>query len=236
MNKKLLREFVRQIILERTAAQAPETAQLGSYAFPDKREEDDLPEEPNTQYEDELFDALQGHIVLNHYLPPDDAKTVQKFLKNGWYEDVFTPPSEDVLYRGMSLSTEELKKVLNDDIDDVKGEKPVNFVFKPRSGGGSSWTTDPEVAKNFAEMYTDDEKRWPVILIAKSADNFDSFVSGKPGSKGKGIYRLKDIARGTGFETENEVIGLGDIKVKKVSWNGPEDLRSETLAGAFEGD
>lgn len=221
MHKKLLKEFIRQFINE-SQPQAPADAPLGQYAFPTKRKAENLPQEPDTEYEKMLFKALQRHFEGKH-LSQEHIFKIQNFLKNGWYSNLFSPPSQEVIYRGTARSTSELKEMLGSKKKpDLDGESDVAYEYVPMSRSASSWTTDINVAWEFAESIAEQhpDTPWRVVLFASTSENPDLFVSCRPGITGNGIYGLDDVVH-SGLMNEEEVIALGNIAVNHVAWYKP---------------
>lgn len=186
--------------------EAPEGSPLGKFAFPLRRR--GVPPEPDTPEEKRLFNALVAHFVDNIKLNAKAAMGIKDLLSQGLYPEVFSPPDQEEVFRGMSVSKAWLSKTLGMAAKDIpaKGSKEVETTYTPRNGGGSSWT----VNKAITSKYFRDPSRVGVVLHARTADNPGSFVMGPDH-----LYRLDFIA---GFAYEKEVVGLGDIKIYKISW------------------
>jgi len=186
--------------------EAPEGSPLGKFAFPLRRR--GKPPEPDTPEEKRLFNALVAHFADNIKLNAKTAMSIKDLLSQGLYPEVFSSPDQEEVFRGMSVSKAWLSKALGMAAKDIpaKGSEEVGMTYKSRNGGGSSWT----VNKAITSKYFRDPSRVGVVLHARVADNPDSFVMGPDH-----LYRLDFIA---GFAYEKEVVGLGDIKVYKISW------------------
>jgi len=186
--------------------EAPEGSPLGKFAFPLRRR--GKPPEPDTPEEKRLFNALVAHFADNIKLNAKTAMGIKDLLSQGLYPEVFSPPEQEEVFRGMSVSKAWLSKTLGMAAKDIpaKGSEEVETTYEPRNGGGSSWT----VNKAITSKYFRDPSRVGVVLHARVADNPGSFVMGPDH-----LYRLDFIA---GFAYEKEVVGLGDIKVYKISW------------------
>ena len=186
--------------------EAPEGSPLGKFAFPLRRR--GKPPEPDTPEEKRLFNALVAHFVDNIKLNAKVAMGIKDLLSQGLYPEVFSPPDQEEVFRGMSVSKAWLSKTLGMAAKDIpaKGSKEVGTTYEPRNGGGSSWTVDKATTSKFFR----DPSRVGVVLHARTADNPGSFVMGPDH-----LYRIDFIAQ---FAYEKEVVGLGDIKVYKISW------------------
>lgn len=180
---------------------------LGKYAFPAYRK--GMPPEADTPGEEELFSAIDDHFFADKKLDAEHASQIQDMLSQGLYPRVFSPPGQEEIYRGMGVSQTWLAKALGVDVKDIpkKGSKEVEMTVAPKSGGTSSWTIDKAVSKKFSSRYSG---MISVVLYARSSDNPNKFIS-CPGY----IYKIGALDR---FSKEKEVIGLGGIRVYKISW------------------
>lgn len=186
-----------------TTADSP----LGKLAFPGARKNKSLPLEPNTNVENELFSDLKQHFEGDVMLSAEKARLVRKFLENGDYDDVFKEPTAKRVSRGMTVKRNWLETALNNQEDlKNKGSMEKSFTFTPNRGG-SSWTSDSNVAKKFSSDYEGDYR---VILYADVDKNPKRFISGP-----SGLYNIQGLDI---HDHEDESIGLGPIKVSKVSW------------------
>lgn len=189
--------------------EAPADAPLGRFAFPLKRR--GLPPEPDTAEEKKLFQALDAHFNDNLKLNKKAAAQIEDFLAQGLYPQVFSPPEEGEVFRGMGVSKQWLAKALSVSIKDIpkKGNQEISMTYSPKTGGVSSWTTSKTVSSKFSDS-SDKYNVVSVTLHARVSDNPNKFISGP-----EHLYKLDYIAQ---FANEKEVIGLGDIVVYKISW------------------
>lgn len=190
------------------AAEAPADATLGQIAFATKRK--DKPFELDTAEETRLYTALRRYFDENTPLDAKDVGTIKELLANGWYADVFAEPTANEVYRGMSVSEEWLQKITGQETLPEVGEADINVSFKPKNNS-SSWSTDSSMAEYFSIHPAQRGKGFKraVVLHANVADNPGNFVSAT------GLYGVEGLDEFTG---ENEVIGLGPIKIHKISW------------------
>jgi hypothetical protein len=191
---------------DRQKPEAPDTAPLQKYAFADQRP--DVPDEPNTSDEEQLFADLKRHFNDNVPVDKKSSQEIKGFLNNDMYGTVFHAPDVKMVYRGMAVDEKWLKSALNVDQIEDKGERQATFTFTPREHeGASSWTLSKDVADDFAQ---DSSMPYSVILAANISDNPDKFVTGPDG--------LYDVNGLNNFTTEQEVISLGDVKVAGIKW------------------
>jgi hypothetical protein len=198
---------------------------LEKYAFAPQRR-GKVPDEPNTKFESDLFRALKSHLEHVSALRPQYVQVVQQFLNNKQYTDIFHEPTQKQVFRGMAVTSQWLGNAINLDpyeIDNVNieiddegfpdsGSESAKFTFRPKNEGtGSSWTTDVQTAIDFGLGNIKSEKPWGIIMVANVADNENRFVECE-----NGIYDVEELDV---YDTENEVIALGDVKVSKLYWS-----------------
>jgi hypothetical protein len=168
---------------------------FGKIAFAPGRE--DIPDEmyeDNTAVESDVFDALYNHVGNNIKLSKSASGIIKNILLKGKYSDMFVKPKTEYVYRGMRLKYE-----LSDKI-----KQSSNFVFLPKDGTSSSWTSSISVAENFADFKYNKSS---IVLIASVLDNSNSFLD---------LINLYDIRLFNAYAHEKEVIGLGPITVKEL--------------------
>lgn len=202
-----------------------DTDPLGKYAFPqDRKLRNSVPYEKNTKLEDELEDAIENHFMASWPFTKDVANKLSELLSKNLYVDILKRPEVDVVYRGMSVSEQWIKRALelNDDeplSSSAEIEKRFTFLPKPMMGS-SSWTCDFGIARDFSissieksQYLTHGSARGKVthsiVLHAKLSENHNSFLSGEDG-----LYKLQHAS---GYQNEQEILGLNDIKVFKLS-------------------
>lgn len=189
-------------------------AGMGSYAFAPRRRKQ-VPVEQNTDKENDLWDSLDHHVETNR--PMEDSKTgaygFKNILKHGWYDSVINEPKVTYVFRGMALSRDELLGLgvtMKQLIAKSSDKTSVKATYRPLvTGQSSSWSDSLFSAKKFAQPRGTD-KPYIVVAVAKVADNHNSFMSGK-----NGFYNISGLDE---YAFENEVIGLGNIKVFEIHW------------------
>lgn len=168
---------------------------FGKIAFAPSRE--DIPDEMyehNTTIESKVFDALHNHIHNNIKLSKSISSVIKNILRKGKYSDMFVKPKTEYVYRGMRLKEDSSNKI----------KQSSNFLFLPKKGESSSWTSSISVAENFADFKYNKSS---IVLIASVLDNSNSFLD---------LRNLYDIKLFNSYAHEKEIIGLGPIKVKEL--------------------
>jgi hypothetical protein len=209
--KCLLEQHLR--LLEDHQPEGPGDGPLEQYAFAEERP-GQVPFEPDNEYEKKLYVKLRDHFVKGTHVTVDVAKDIERFLELNEYSTIFHAPEQNVVYRGMVVDDQFMIKALgvNDknDINPRDGRENMNFTFTPFSShGATSWTTSLSLAHEFSR-YVDTEHKWDLIMFAKVADNPNKFVECK-----KGLYNVKGF---NSYSEEDEVLGLGSIKVYRIVW------------------
>ena len=179
------------------------------FIFADERH-GQVPDEPDTQDEKALYDELKAHFVANEALSKDEASLIKRLMADGKYSTVLKKPAAEYVYRGMTVYDEYIRRALglgDDESLPRKGSKTASFTYTPRNGGGSSWSLQHESTHDFMGG----NKDYNVLLIARTSDNDGSFVSGPDG-----LYKVGELGK---HDKEQEVVGLGPIKVAKIIWN-----------------
>jgi len=187
---------------------------LGKWAFANARP-DVVPPEEDTAVEANLFKDLQDVFDGYGFLSPWQADMLKGFLESGLYSDVFGPPQESRIFRGMAVTEKWLMAALNlSKSDDLFGEgrSMAGFTFKPKSGS-SSWTYSQETARRFASTTSravTSTRSFEVLMTAQVSDNKNNLVSCQDG-----LYQIKAFEE---WSSEREVIGLGPVKVHQLDW------------------
>lgn len=138
-------------------------------------------DEPDTALEKKISVAIQKWFYGEG--SKDDAIQLFKYKKlfqaaKEKFPDVFAPPYDEEAYRGMSITAAQRDKIIDkgyigdeffhdrnwmviDKLFDYKGNKPVE-----------SWTTNPQIAINFAVRSAYEKKPVAVILETIIDDSF----------------------------------------------------------------
>jgi hypothetical protein len=182
---------------------------FGKYAFAANRSNKDggiarVPFEKNTKIEQQVYIALINHF-RGKPLSKGNANTIHKLLLTNQYSDIFNEPEKGVIYRGMTVTEKWISKLI--DVNSSKMTIEKEFTFEPKQGA-SSWTVSKNIATKFALKNVIDKKTYAIILIANVEDNKKQLLSSD-----KGLYYVEPL---NGYQNENEVIGLGSIKISGI--------------------
>jgi len=213
--EKILEPYIKEFevekrkIIKKNPPEAPEDAILNQYAFAEKRFQ--LPIEVDTAREQELYTALVAHFKDNTPIKQELANEISQILATDQYDSIFKKPTQEFVYRGMSVNKKWLMSALkidNQDDLDENGHKEASFTFTPKENRGvTSWSISREQALSFANS----DDGYSIFLVAATDDNPNKFVLG-PG----GLYKVP------GFDShtqEDEAIGIGQIKVTQIYWS-----------------
>jgi hypothetical protein len=186
-----------------------QNAPLGKVVFPSLRS--GVPLEKNTAVETTLQRAIYEHIVNNKSLKGKDAQIIKTLVSGNFYPKWFGEPSARTVYRGMHVPKSYIAKILKGDPDKdqvgTRGEVLLSWEFEPLNET-SSWTLDQETAvRSFTGGMGGDG--FGFLMTAKVSHNSGKFVD---------LSRLYGIEGFSGFSSEQEVIGVGNIKVTKIKW------------------
>ena len=204
-NKKLLK-------LNKIPQEAPEEEIINKYAFADQRK-NEVPPEPNNDVEQYFYDKLSGHFSSNSPISIKDTDTLRQILKQKLYKSIIHELTKTLMYRGMSVSSIYLKKLLgltkNDKLPEL-GAQDIDFTFEPKEGSGlSSWTESRSAAFLASKIYNTDYP-YTIVMVANTNDNPNRFIDCN-----NGLYNVKGF---DSYEHEREVLGLGNIQLSKVFW------------------
>ena len=190
--------------------EAPASAPFGEYAWGPRRE--GVPDEPDNELEQYVFDALKAHFATKHVgLPGQVSELLSSILATGWYQPVLHPPPRDVLYRGIKVrGRDALSAILEMEIEEDSGR--VDFdggrTFPVINGTSTSWSAKKGITRDFSER---GERGWGLTLVAEVGANPFRFLAG-PG----GLY---DVEGMSSYHLEKETVGLEPIIVSRVEWS-----------------
>jgi len=186
-----------------------------NYAFSDERQAlpNPPPPESNNFLESAALEKILSVINEEEKLDRKTSDLLNGMLRDGLYRDFLRSPDSEVVFRGMSVYPNELRK-LGIDQTPRPGEKievKGNFLFEPQGGLSSSWTTNRRIASQFSRFKpTTGEKssyKIEILMTAMVQKNPYSFLSLSP------FYPLMFSY---GYEEEDEVMGLGEIMFEKA--------------------
>jgi hypothetical protein len=164
--------------------------------------------EPDNKTERFVMRQLRSHFSNAKGITPKTASMLQAMLKNGEYKDFIVEPKNRVVFRGMRVPKAWVAKAIGEKaMYSIPLHKRVafekKFTFTPRRPV-ASWTSSIATAREFSEGSTD----YSVILHAAVDENPNKFIDCKRGLYGSTIA--------ADYEDENEVIGIGQVKVFKL--------------------
>jgi len=189
-----------------------EAGALDTVAFADEREYLGV-EEHDNEIEKRLYKNLGAYLRDNIPLDNSDVELIKKFIVSGEYEDVFKEPTSEYVFRGMAVGEEYIDEITPKfELSPDEGMTDVSYDFNPKYVEKvSSWTLDKSVARTtFGLEQVTKQKPYVLVLVARVSDNPNKFVSGPDG--------LYDVGGLQQFVDEQEVIGIGDIKVCRIVW------------------
>jgi hypothetical protein len=200
---------LKRLIKEELAAQAPEDAPLGQYAWPDERKLD--VDEPDTAIERQLLKAITIAIDDTHKPLSDEyALMLQDFIKKRYYSSVINEPGNVKLFRGIAVNGDYVRQ-LGGDTSLGYGVIDKTLSFKPKKLV-SSWSKKKQKAVEFAvdtmAFLRGQKEKFGIVLEADAQSNHGKFIDFKD------IYKLNDTVKA--FEAEAEALGIGDITINKI--------------------
>ena len=209
-------------------------------------------DEEDTTIEKILATQLAAHYQ-GTLLSTKHAGMIADLINKGSYPEIFRRYNEDALvYRGMLVDEMEFRKLYgaipergqgaakwhkepgewyrNRKLKKKKtGIRMTTFSptsrpdFKPDAFGkqgslASSWTVDLKVARGFALKHIDNvpANMLPVVFIAKANESKNMFIDSKP---------FYDYQFTGPYAVEQEVIGIGDIKLHEIMIAEPKEIK-----------
>ena len=164
--------------------------------------------EPDNKTERLVVRQLRTHFSNSKGITPETASMLQEMLKNGEYKDIISEPKNRVVFRGMRVPKAWVAKAVGDKaMFSIPLHKRAafekKFTFTPKRPV-ASWTSSIATAREFSQGSAD----YSVVLHAYVDENPNKFIDCK-----RGLY---DSTIAADYEDENEVIGIGQIKVFKL--------------------
>ena len=220
VDHRLLREAIRRMIQEEI--------DLGKIVFSPGRRDGVPTDEPNTQEEQDIFDALDKWVhdqsELSARALHDD---IPELMRDPRYSDFFhPPPAGRPIYRGLNnvswgkitdkwltgpANAAALDMLDNNTRDPGRAE--CDFVVRP-SGGWDSWTHELSVAKRFAAQSPQIVGQINLVLVAHPEDNDMKLFD-----LGDVQRKVPDLMFTRGVD-ESEVFALGPVRVSGIIWGG----------------
>ena len=210
--RRLIQEALR-------GAEAPEEAPLGQIAFsPHRLEKSIFKGEPNTPAEKALYQAFMDHLHANVPLSGEAAAMVKSLLSSGNYSKLFKEPSVATVYRGMTVSEDWLRGVLDLPLDEEispSGRAAVSYVLSPSRGDAMSWSRSKQTSNRFSMTKSGAKSKpdFEVVLVASVAENPGIFLDMT------GLYNVDEF---NAFRKEREIASMGDVTVSRIEWTSAQ--------------
>lgn len=234
MSPNNLKYLIKKIVLQELKVDEPEGGPYGRVLFSPQRT-DKVEEEPNTDEESKLFDAIKLHYLEG--VSEDLNKFYRKILaliKKGKYKNLLAPPPGFVYRLLNNVSVEDASKILGLSINKLKRQsEEFNLIRKKkvlrslsRKQQLQSWTLGPVSSTLSGTDYTN---LWPgkVMLLAKSSiTDGRFFMSPDFASKIVGLEK---------FSKEREVISIGPVKVSEVAYYVNEEKKYSDFSRILRG-
>lgn len=215
-------------------AEAPDDALLGQVAFsPHRLEKGIFKGEPNTPAEKALYQAFMDHLHANVPLSGEAAAMVRSLLGSGNYSKIFQAPSVASVFRGMTVTEDWLRDVLDlppEEEVPPSGKAEVSYVLSPNRGDAMSWSRSKQTSSRFAmtKSGSGSEPDFEVMLIADVGENPGSFLDMS------GLYNVDEF---NAFRKEREIVSMGDITVSRIEWSSAKkavEKRKKMSFGQFK--
>jgi hypothetical protein len=211
-----LRRLIREVL---RGAEAPEEAPLGQIAFsPHRLEKGIFKGEPNTPAEKALYQAFMDHLHANVPLSGEAAAMVKSLLDSGNYSKLFKEPSVATVYRGMTVSEDWLRGVLDLPLDEEispSGKAAVSYVLSPSRGDAMSWSRSKQTSSRFSMTKSGAKSKpdFEVVLVASVAENPGIFLDMT------GLYNVDEF---NAFRKEREIASMGDVTISRIEWTSAQ--------------
>jgi hypothetical protein len=191
---------------------------LGKYVWPKDAIDPDPEKEKeiNTALEEMLQKKIKAHID-NALLSSESVEIIKELIDKNLYPEVFKRYAVGEVYRGMYVSPGWMRETFTnfEESRDESGsivEADFSVAISPLEGRDvASWTRDLDLALEFSQSPSKDHRSGiSLVLVADAAHEENYFIDLEP------IYDTYKFAKHMAFE--EEVVGVGDIKIKKVMW------------------
>ena len=134
---------------------------FGKYAFSQQRQrfngDKQPPYEFNTAAEAKAFSALQQLVVYDDPIERDSVAALKKALRSGLYSDFLFPPEQEEVYRGISITRDELRRQKLPIPENGKKisftDKFVQPVREWAANPATSWSVNKGIATSFSSHH-----------------------------------------------------------------------------------
>jgi hypothetical protein len=240
LEERQLRLLIQECLLEYGTHMGGEPI-MGKYAWPSDRSKGDLPDdakkEKDTAIEIELADAIRAHMSSNVPLKKKQAETLWSLIEKGMYKDILKAYTKGPVYRGMNVSRKwfeegwgplpdkpsklNLKAQFRGWVEiPLKRKTSVSPIgwSKLESGDddtiATSWTPDFKTTVMYMNSAMGSKSKFstPIIFEADASDPTNRFLDLDP------MYNDNFMGLSSLKNSDNEVIGLGNITPVKAYW------------------
>jgi len=235
--RRLIEEQVQQAIIQ---PDGDEDDAFGSYLFGSQR---NSVEEPNTKKEEEVFNAIDQHIVSNNSGPlAKVADDIKHSVSTGAYSQYLAAPMGVDVYRLTQANTpKRCAQILGigvDELDEFEAgtaqEVYSNIPNYQSRKVISSWSLEPEEALAFASEHAVYHDEGYFILLVSNTNSGDFILNGE--ELGQLFADDGDPATGELVELrseEAEVVLVGDTQVERAivfRWDGVDGIEMAASA------
>lgn len=191
------------------------TTDLGDVQFSRHRTDGAPTNEPDTRAERKLHYNI-GQWLMGSPLESETWNELRSLMSDPRYSDFFKePPPGESLYRGMTLSREDLSSISGIPLDQISNSGKIRGDFTVplrRKSLGASWTRDVEMAWEFANS-----RRMPdglaVVWTATAGKNPRSFLD-----LDSIMQRASASPGWHPFMHEHEILAMKPIVAHGVMW------------------
>jgi len=237
----LIEEEVKRSLNEQ-AAEAPADAPFGKYLWAEPSDEPeslgrngirrDKAKEPNTEAENLFLDAYLSLVVDNS----GDrfakfAKSVLDPLKQSGLYNKYVQPPKGPLYRGMKVTPRVAAKLLRLPYSEFMVETNRAWyvegggVVPVKGGKAMSWSTDPEVAFNFAvDSQWGDDHGVAILFVASPDDGGNFYLNPTELLNKFDLGRLSSL-----IPEEKEVVSIGPVPFREAAFLSFEPDKSNVF-------
>ena len=213
-----LRKYIKESISDAEAER-----RVGKYLWPKRGKRNIGVDEPDTKYEEELFKAFEDSIAMNEMpLTSQQAKDLFDLAETGKYSDILNFYEGGTLYTGVNVTHDWLKSTFGVTLRQVVTQPPdpklyahtYQKVYRIPDAAGyvhgdegliTSWTTEPEVAEQFAAGmdFKGPKAAVGVMLVTKAPPGV--FLDYRP------TYQMSYMMER--FRVENEIVSLHPVRI-----------------------
>lgn len=235
-----LRRLIQEQVQQAIQPDGAEDDAFGSYLFGSQRNSVD---EPNTKREEDVYNAIEQHIVSNNSGPlAKVADDIKHAVSTGAYSQYLAAPMDTDVYRLTQANTpKRCAQILGIGIDELANfeagtaeEVYSNIPNYQSRKVISSWSLEPEEALAFASEHAVYHDEGYFILLISNTNYGDFILNGE--ELGQLFADDGDSTTGELVELlseEAEVVLVGDCQVERAivfRWDGIEEIEMAASA------